>query len=101
MKLLPKNVLAIDDSLTLRTFIEKSLAQEYCVTGLRLASDGASGLELARTTLPDLILCDYTLPDMQGDELCRQLGEQTQTATTPVILMSSNGREIADLVGGR
>ncbi|MCE0482978.1 MAG: response regulator [Methylacidiphilales bacterium] len=96
-KVLPKNVLAIDDSLTLRKFIEKSLAHEDCVNRLLLASDGASGLELARTSLPDLILCDYTLPDMWGDELCRRLAAQPETAHIPIILMSSNGREIASL----
>jgi DNA-binding response OmpR family regulator len=97
MKLLPKNILAIDDSLTLRKFIEKSLAHEDCVNRLLIAGDAASGLELARTTVPDLILCDYTLPDMQGDELCRQLAEQEETSRIPIILMSSSGREIAEL----
>jgi CheY-like chemotaxis protein len=97
MKLLPKNVLAIDDSLTLRKFIEKALSREDCVNRLLLASDAASGLELARTSMPDLILCDYTLPDMLGDELCRRLAEQAETAHVPIILMSSSGREIAAL----
>ena len=95
--MLPKNVLAIDDSLTLRKFIEKSLAHEDCVNRLLLASDATSGLELARTSVPDLILCDYTLPDMLGDELCQRLSEQAETASTPIILMSSSGREIAAL----
>jgi len=97
MKLLPKNVLAIDDSLTLRKFIEKSLTNEDCINRLLLASDAASGLELARTTQPDLILCDYTLPDMLGDEVCQKLLEQEETKRIPVILMSSSGKEIADL----
>ncbi len=97
MKLLPKNILAIDDSLTLRKFIEKSLGHEDCVNRLLIAGDAASGLELARTTVPDLILCDYTLPDMQGDELCQKLAEQEETSKIPIILMSSSGREIAAL----
>jgi CheY-like chemotaxis protein len=97
MKLLPKNVLAIDDSLTLRKFIEKSLAHEDCVNRLLLAADAKSGLELAQAAGPDLILCDYTLPDMQGDQLCQRLAENSETAHIPVILMSSSGREIAAL----
>ncbi len=97
MKLLPKNVLAIDDSLTLRKFIEKSLSKEDIVNRLLIAGDAASGLELARTTVPDLILCDYTLPDMQGDELCQRLLEQPETSKIPIILMSSSGREIVAL----
>jgi CheY-like chemotaxis protein len=97
MKLLPKNVLAIDDSLTLRKFIEKSLAHEDCVNRLLLAPDAKTGLEIAKAALPDLILCDYTLPDLQGDELCKRLAEDPETSQIPIILMSSSGREIAAL----
>ncbi len=98
MKILPKNILAIEDSLTLRKFIEKSLAHEDCVNRLLLAPDAKTGLELALSSKPDLILCDYTLPDMQGDELCRRLADNPETSHIPVILMSSSGREIASLV---
>jgi CheY-like chemotaxis protein len=101
MKVLPKNVLAIDDSLTLRKFIEKSLAQEECVNRLLLASDGAAGLELARSSLPDLILCDYTLPDMLGDEVCQRLADDPATAHIPIILMSSSAKEITALAAKR
>ena len=97
MKLLPKNVLAIDDSLTLRKFIEKSLAHEDCINRLLIASDATSGLELARSALPDLILCDYTLPDMLGDEVCQRLAADPATARIPIILMSSSAKEITAL----
>ncbi len=97
MKLLPKNILAIDDSLTLRKFIEKSLVHEECVSRLLLAPDALTGLELATTTLPDLIICDYTLPDMLGDELCRRLAANPTTAQIPVILVSSSGPEISGM----
>ncbi|HUB68154.1 MAG TPA: response regulator [Candidatus Methylacidiphilales bacterium] len=97
MKLLPKNVLAIDDSLTLRKFIEKSLAHEDCVNRLLLAPDAKTGIELAKAGNPDLILCDYTLPDMQGDDLCKLFAEDHETAHIPIILMSSSGREIGAL----
>ena len=98
MKILPKNVLAIEDSLTLRKFIEKSLTGESCINHLLFAPDARSGLEMAVESKPDLILCDYTLPDLQGDEVCRQLGAHPETATIPIVLMSSSGREIATLV---
>ena len=99
MKILPKNILAIEDSLTLRKFLEKSLANEDCVNRLLLAPDAGTGLDLALSSKPDLILCDYTLPDMQGDEVCRRLAQNPDTMHIPVILMSSSGREIADLAG--
>jgi CheY-like chemotaxis protein len=97
VKLLPKNILAIDDSLTLRKFIEKALVQEDCVKHLLLAPDSATGLELAVNTRPDLIICDYTLPGMKGDELCRRLATLPETADIPVILMSSSSAEMEAL----
>lgn len=97
MRLLPKNILVIDDSLTLRKFIEKSLVHEDCVNHLLLASNPATGLELAVNARPDLIICDYTLPEMKGDELCRRLAQLPETSTIPVILMSSNAPEIGSL----
>ena len=97
MKLLPKNILVIDDSLTLRKFIEKSLVHEDCVNHLLLASDPTAGLDLAVSARPDLIICDYTLPNMKGDELCRHLAQLPETSSTPVILMSSSGPEISAL----
>ena len=97
VKLLPKNILAIDDSLTLRKFIEKALVQEDCVKHLLLAADPAKGLELAVNTRPDLIICDYTLPEMKGDELCRRLAALPETANIPIILMSSSGSEMEAL----
>lgn len=97
MRLLPKNILVIDDSLTLRKFIEKSLVHEDCVNHLLLASDSAAGLNLALSAPPDLIICDYTLPDIKGDELCRHLAQLPDTANIPIILMSSSGPEISTL----
>ncbi|HSI84939.1 MAG: PleD family two-component system response regulator [Candidatus Methylacidiphilales bacterium] len=92
----PKNkiILAIDDSLTLRKFIERSLMNEGLCQKIVMASDAASGLALAKTLKPDLIICDYILPDGQGDEVCARLLETPSTAHVPVILMSSSGPEI-------
>ncbi len=97
MGFLPKNVLVIDDSLTLRKFIEKSLGQEAFVKQLYMAADGVTALDLAKKIVPDLIICDYTLPDSTGDELCRKLAEMPETAGLPVILMSSSGTEMSTL----
>jgi CheY-like chemotaxis protein len=97
MNLLPKNILAIDDSLTLRRFIERSLAGQPFVNQLALADCAQAGLEMAETFRPELILCDYTLPDMPGDILCNQLHASPAIAATPIVLMSSSGQEITEL----
>lgn len=89
-----QKILAIDDSLTLREFIQRCLAKQSADYEIVLAKDGAEGLSLAARELPDLILLDFVLPDMKGDEVCRQLQSAARTAGLPVVLMSSSAADI-------
>jgi two-component system, cell cycle response regulator DivK len=59
--------------------------------GLRTveAATGAEGIAIAANRLPDVILMDLRLPDMNGSEAARQLGEQARTAGIPVVAVSS------------
>ncbi len=86
-------ILAIDDSLTIRNFIQRSLP---ATDGwdLILARDGADGIAAAQREQPDLILLDFLLPDMKGDDVCRSLGERSDTARMPIVLMSSSASEM-------
>ena len=60
-------------------------------TGFRTleASTGAEGVALAAELLPDVILMDLRLPDMDGTEAARLLGERAITARIPVVAVSS------------
>ncbi len=88
-------ILALDDSLTFRKFIGKALgavAGQYTVS---LAPDGTTGLQMALAERPDLILLDYVMPDLSGDEVCGKLQEALGDAVLPVVLMSSSVEAIA------
>jgi len=89
-----QKILAIDDSLTLREFIQRCLAKQSADYQIVLAKDGTEGLTLAARELPDLILLDFVLPDMKGDEVCRRLQADGKTAGLPVVLMSSSAADI-------
>jgi CheY-like chemotaxis protein len=89
-----RTILAIDDSLTLREFILRCLSRHSTENRIVLAKDGKEGLELAASEKPDLILLDFVLPDMKGDEVCRRLRENERTAKIPVVLMSSSAAEM-------
>jgi twitching motility two-component system response regulator PilH len=89
-----QKILAIDDSLTLREFIQRCLAKQSADYQIVLAKDGREGLALAARELPDLILLDFVLPDMKGDEVCRRLQADPKTASLPVVLMSSSAADI-------
>ncbi len=88
-------ILSIDDSLTIRKMVESIL--QTAGHEVLLADRGTTGLELARTAKPDLILLDFVLPDLPSTELCRQLLDDPATADIPIRLISTNGAAIRQL----
>ena len=85
-------VLVVDDSLMLLSFVKEVLIEaNYEVTP---ASTGEEAVREAQSSLPDLILLDFILPDMRGDEVCRHLSENLGTAAIPVVYMSGYGAEV-------
>jgi two-component system cell cycle response regulator DivK len=53
------------------------------------AATGAEGIALAGEHLPDVILMDLRLPDMDGTDAARNLGEGARTARIPIVALSS------------
>jgi two-component system, cell cycle response regulator DivK len=53
------------------------------------APSGAEGIALAWEHRPDVILMDLRLPDMEGTDAARRLGDETRTASIPVVALSS------------
>lgn len=53
------------------------------------ASDGPAGIELARLTNPDLIVCDLQLPGLDGYEVARRLKEDPVLRTVPLVTVTS------------
>ena len=87
-----RKVLVIDDSLMLLSFVKEILTEaNYQVT---TASTAAESLALAKSDPPDLILLDYVLTDMKGDEVTRKLSKDSATASIPVVYMSGFGADL-------
>jgi DNA-binding response OmpR family regulator len=87
-----RKVLVIDDSLMLLRFVEEILTEaNYQVV---LAPHAEEALRASKADPPDLILLDYVLPDMKGDEVSRKLLEDPATADIPVIYMSGFGADL-------
>ena len=85
-------ILVIDDSLMLLGFVEEILAEaNYDVV---TAGTAQEGLHAIREQKPDLILLDYLLPDLRGDEVSRLLSEDESTADIPVLFMSGFGADL-------
>lgn len=89
-----KSLVLIDDTDMLLLFVEDVLATEDPTLRISTAPTGAAGVEAVTETLPDLVLLDYSLPDFNGDEVCRQLLENERTAKIPILMMSGHVPEM-------
>ncbi len=79
-------ILVADDEPTIRMFVRANLvARDYEVL---LAKDGNETLEMAERFLPDVIVLDINMPDLDGIEVCRRLRSWTDI---PVIMLSVRG----------
>src|SRR5262245_18783517 len=74
-----------DDSKILDLLVELLQLEGYEVAS---AADGAEGLDLAHSFVPDEVVSDVVMPVVGGLELCRRLKEDPQTAFVPVLLIS-------------
>ena len=90
-------ILCVDDTEDIRELLRMRLraAGHEAFT----AADGESGLELARTIQPDLILLDLMMPGLSGYEVCQRLKESPTTRRIPIIFLTARS-EIDDRVRG-
>lgn len=85
-RVMGKKILIVDDEEELLSLIAKSLSNEgYDVTAVTTAEEA---MDKARMLVPDLILIDIILPDMEGPEAIRALSEDPLTGNIPVIFLS-------------
>jgi CheY-like chemotaxis protein len=87
-------ILIIDDTEMLLIFVEDSLALADPTLQMTTALTGLHGVKEAARIIPDLVLVDYVLPDIKGDEVCRRIGRNDSTALVPIIMMSGHVHEM-------
>jgi DNA-binding NarL/FixJ family response regulator len=92
-----KKILVIDDHEPMRRNLTMILEME----GYKplSADNGRRGLELARQENPDLVLCDITMPGLDGYAVLQALREDTTTATIPFIFLTARGEKLDVRVG--
>lgn len=76
-------VLVIDDSRAMRMIVKRTIAQAEGFAGADIseAADGKEGLEAIRAETPDLVLCDWNMPEMTGIELLDALRAEGNDVT--------------------
>ena len=86
-----KKILIVDDEPDITDFIGYNLRKE----GFRVvvANDGAAGIEAAKTNIPDLILLDIMMPEMDGVEVCRTLRQLPQFNQTVIAFLTARSED--------
>jgi DNA-binding response OmpR family regulator len=90
-------VLVVEDEPDIRNLIALHLAREgfRC----RVAATGEEALRAVRASVPDLVVLDLMLPEMDGREVCRRLRSEPASAALPIIIVTAKADEVDRIVG--
>ena len=88
-------ILVIDDEQTIRLLLENFLVKNYDVV---VKKDGMDALEWLEGNLPDLIICDIQMPNMNGYTFLEKLRQRGFTKHTPVVMLSGSSERSEDRV---
>ena len=91
---LGKKIVVIDDTEMLSIFVQDVLSIADPSFQITTALTGREGIQQVQTVLPDLVLLDYSLADLRGDQICEALLKNETTARIPVIMMSGHVPEM-------
>ncbi len=81
-----KVVLIVEDEAEIREYIGNELKSHFAV---EFAANGVEGLSKAKAIVPDLILTDVLMPEMDGNELCERIRANESTSHIPVIALTA------------
>ncbi len=87
-------ILVVDDEPSVTDLLAYNLRKAHYE--VLVAADGRQALRLARETVPDLILLDLMIPEIDGLDVCREL---RKTSDIPIIMITARGEEIDRVVG--
>lgn len=81
-------ILLVEDNEFNRDMLSRRLTRKGF--SVLIAEDGSSGIKMTREKMPDLILMDVSLPDIDGLEITRQLKADPQTRRIPIIVITAH-----------
>ena len=89
-------VLLVEDNEDIRTLIKTCLGSSYRYSEAR---HGKEGLEKARTEIPDLIISDLMMPEMDGLEFCTRIKKDSYTNHIPFIMLTAKAADEHKITG--
>ncbi|QLC64790.1 response regulator [Flavobacterium sp. LPB0248] len=91
-----RTVLIIDDNAEIRNYLIKLFSDSYVVYS---AENGEEGLKLTKKHMPDLVISDIAMEELDGLELCRKIKENSALSHIPVILLTASKNPETHLQG--
>jgi diguanylate cyclase (GGDEF)-like protein len=91
-----ERILTVDDDPDILDVLHLTLSEFYDVIQ---APNGKEGLKLVDAGNPNLIICDYMMPVMNGKDFCKTLKKDILLQHIPIIMLTGKG-EVKDMVGG-
>jgi two-component system, OmpR family, alkaline phosphatase synthesis response regulator PhoP len=92
-----KKVLVVEDDSSIIVFVMDTL--EYLGYEVSIARNGKEGLNKTQALIPDLIILDVMMPEMDGFEVCERLKTDENTKNIPILMLTARG-QIQDKVKG-
>jgi signal transduction histidine kinase/DNA-binding response OmpR family regulator len=81
-----RTVLVVEDNIELRNYLKSKLRADFIVVE---AENGKAGLQMAVKGIPDIIITDVIMPEMDGFEFCKQIKENITTSHIPVLMLTA------------
>lgn len=91
-------LLFVDDNADIRNFIKEGFQNDFRIIE---AEDGQIAHEVALSSLPDIIVSDVMMPNMDGIELCEHLKTNPLTSHIPIVLLTAKSTDEDELQGLR
>ena len=92
-----ETILIIDDEDDIREILSYNLTKEGFKT--LEASNGKDGIELAKKHLPNLVILDVMMPEMDGIEVCEQLRADSKTSNIAVCFLTARSEDYSQIAG--
>jgi signal transduction histidine kinase/DNA-binding response OmpR family regulator len=91
-----QKIVIVEDDSEIRDYLTEALSENYDITG---CENGKKGLAAVLKQMPDLVISDVMMPEMDGTTLCSKIKTNNATSHIPVVLLTAKSREEDQLEG--
>jgi DNA-binding response OmpR family regulator len=90
------HILIVEDNAEIRLYLQVLFEKMYKVS---VATNGREGVEKALQLIPDVVLSDIMMPEMNGLELCKTLRQNAKTSHIPILLLTARTASVHEIEG--